>query len=382
MLSDNFGIFTSIIFLTETSRFAILKIYTDNDPTSKGAQRFDSEVSILSKFHGFMFNNIIYKKKKTSSTSNFIVLELLPNGNLSEYLRSFKVQMPDKMSNEFERFKIIHQLAFAIKILQENNIMHRDIKPENTFIGENGCLYLGDLSFSRLVSKVLSTFPGTPGYIAPEVLQLIEYDLTSDIYSFGASVFYIVFGERPFHLEKSLKKVISIAKTTYILKFYQDNSDKINKNLKKFSEGNNLIYFDIIRDCMKLEPKDRPTMVQILEKLELYGNNKFPDQFKEFVKNLKPSSEIINGSKEQLLNQSNSSFSNFCLALYYFNIEKNINKGYNFLCEAQRLGSTFAEKLHKMNLDNNLYSKIENLPDFPKLDDQISLEFFRSLEVL
>ena len=80
--------------------------------------------------------------------------------------------------------------------------MHRDIKPENilfkkknSFFDENNiCIADFGLATSQNVTKYLFFRCGTPGYIAPEVLQITDpekkYSEKCDIYSLGAVMYY------------------------------------------------------------------------------------------------------------------------------------------------------------------------------------------------
>ena len=59
---------------------------------------------------------------------------------------------------------------------------HRDLKPENILVDRTGHLKLADFGSAGLMDKdgfVTTQFPvGTPGYLAPEVLESIN-DLTT-----------------------------------------------------------------------------------------------------------------------------------------------------------------------------------------------------------
>ena len=73
----------------------------------------------------------------------------------------------------------MHQIASALKHMQEKRIMHRDLKPANIFITNDGTLKLGDLGLGRyLSSQTIEAFSrvGTPLYMSPEVLKGSGYD--------------------------------------------------------------------------------------------------------------------------------------------------------------------------------------------------------------
>lgn len=50
--------------------------------------------------------------------------------------------------------------------------MYRDLKPENVLIDRDGHVRLVDFGFAKKIKdKMTYTLCGTPGYIAPEILQ-------------------------------------------------------------------------------------------------------------------------------------------------------------------------------------------------------------------
>jgi uncharacterized RDD family membrane protein YckC len=87
-------------------------------------------------------------------------------------------------------------------------ILHRDIKPSNCFIETDGCVKIGDfgLSVSSLAraDSLLTTqggFLGTPAFSSPEQLRGETVDVRSDIYSVGATLYYLLTGRAPFEGE-------------------------------------------------------------------------------------------------------------------------------------------------------------------------------------
>jgi serine/threonine protein kinase len=81
---------------------------------------------------------------------------------------------------------------------------HRDIKPENLLLVEMGSdtqVKLADFGFSKIVKKVngCRTLCGTPGYMAPEILERWPaYDCKVDLWSVGVCLFLLLGGYLPF----------------------------------------------------------------------------------------------------------------------------------------------------------------------------------------
>lgn len=81
--------------------------------------------------------------------------------------------------------------------MHSKNIIHRDLKPENImFWGatDNPDIGVVDLGFATFENdyKKLFVWCGTPGYVAPEVLNDKEYTCKADMFSAGV-IFYIMF---------------------------------------------------------------------------------------------------------------------------------------------------------------------------------------------
>lgn len=78
--------------------------------------------------------------------------------------------------------------------------MHRDIKPENIMYDFKRAALI-DFGFACSMqngdSTVLKEWIGTPSYMSPEMLQHRKYNWKSDIWSFGVTVYEIVYGVLP-----------------------------------------------------------------------------------------------------------------------------------------------------------------------------------------
>lgn len=86
------------------------------------------------------------------------------------------------------------------------NIMHRDIKPENIMFKSNDdceavIVDLG-LATKSNIDQYLFTRCGTPGFVAPEVINIKDeaatYSTICDIYSAGIVFHLLLLGKTPF----------------------------------------------------------------------------------------------------------------------------------------------------------------------------------------
>ena len=84
------------------------------------------------------------------------------------------------------------------------NIIHRDLKLENILIKSKedslNSIKISDFGLSRFIKseEMMTTTCGTPGYIAPEIINLEPYGKECDYWSIGVSLFILLSGEPPF----------------------------------------------------------------------------------------------------------------------------------------------------------------------------------------
>merc|ERR1712048_111179 len=82
--------------------------------------------------------------------------------------------------------------------------VHRNIKPENFILkkmGDDSSCLLCNFDYSKILpddGSGLSTFCGTPEYMAPEVLDSQTYWEKVDTWSIGCVIFLLLSGELPF----------------------------------------------------------------------------------------------------------------------------------------------------------------------------------------
>ena len=103
-----------------------------------------------------------------------------------------------------EASAIIKQVASALKFMHDNGIIHRDLKPENVMLSKKPDGKRRKKPFIKIIdfgmSKALSpgrnaqSCLGTPGYMAPEVLEHKDYTSSVDIYSLGVVSYILLAG--------------------------------------------------------------------------------------------------------------------------------------------------------------------------------------------
>ena len=95
------------------------------------------------------------------------------------------------------------QMSDALDYIHRTGIIHRDIKPDNLLVVSSNQFRVGDFGVAFLpgdppTTDELRNAVGTMDYMAPEVLEGVEYTQRSDIYSLGVSAYELLSGKNPF----------------------------------------------------------------------------------------------------------------------------------------------------------------------------------------
>jgi serine/threonine kinase 32/serum/glucocorticoid-regulated kinase 2 len=96
----------------------------------------------------------------------YLVMDYMPGGDLR-----FQLGRCEKFPENVVKF-FISSILLSLQYLHSNNIIHRDLKPENLIFDSKGYIRLTDLGVARLFTpNNYKDTSGTPGYMAPEVIN-------------------------------------------------------------------------------------------------------------------------------------------------------------------------------------------------------------------
>ncbi len=165
---------------------------------SHAAQRFEREALALSQL-GSSNTVRIFDFGASDDGFSYIAMEYLRGADLDQLVRR---------SGPLPPARVVHFGIQACRSLAEAHaagIVHRDVKPANLFAsddtGEADHLKVLDFGIARSSSSGATTtnvVAGTPAYMAPEAFWSGAADARSDVYSLGATMYFLLTGTAPF----------------------------------------------------------------------------------------------------------------------------------------------------------------------------------------
>ena len=148
----------------------------------------------------------------TSEIQGFpvIAMELVPEGTLKDRV------VADTPLSGAAAVDAVLQVIKGLEAAGAIGILHRDIKPSNCFVHRDGRVLVGDFGLSVAPARDskgerAGTILGTPGFASPEQLRGDPLDVRSDIYSVGATLFYLLAGHAPFDARDTTSLLAKVA---------------------------------------------------------------------------------------------------------------------------------------------------------------------------
>lgn len=163
-------------------------------------ERFFHEIRAVAKL---MHPNIVTAFDAGSAGGvHYLVMELVTGELLSR-----RVARQGPLNTELA-VDILAQAARGLEYAHSQGVIHRDIKPSNLMISENGTLKILDFGLAQLerptqLNDKHRVFMGTVEYMSPEQVEHADkVDARSDLYSLGATLFFLLTGKPMFEGEQ------------------------------------------------------------------------------------------------------------------------------------------------------------------------------------
>lgn len=190
----------------------------------------------------------------TELGSPYIVMDFVAGQTLAEILKIRGRLEADEV------LKYLYPLASAIDYAHSQGVIHRDINPNNIIIDDAGRPCLLDFSLAKIFNQSITptgALIGSPGYMAPELIDGRRPTTAVDIFSLGVLAYELLTGQAPFDGDDIVRIVFAI----------------INEKPRSFAEaGVNLpIQLQkVVEKAVEKNPGERYTSAtSFVEKIEL-----------------------------------------------------------------------------------------------------------------
>ncbi|WP_062205203.1 serine/threonine-protein kinase [Streptomyces sp. NBRC 109706] len=234
-------------------RVAIKRLHRSVGDGSVDMRRFEREMRALARIRHP--NVVTLHDVGAADGQPHLVLEWVPGADLSQLLREHGT-----LSAEATRAVVIG-VAEALGAAHRAGVLHRDVKPSNVQIDMGGRVVLGDFGLARLAedSTVTQTgaFVGSPGYMAPEVIQGQPPLPASDFYGLGICLHQMLTGRHPLGGSDEIGVMIMRAVVEGVPPLALDDPRRLATDLVELANG-----------LTRRDPAARPsTSQEILERL-------------------------------------------------------------------------------------------------------------------
>ena len=236
--------------------YALKRVVRKSADDDRFIEQAEQEFAIASQFdHPSLRKSIrmIRRRKMLKTAELYLLMELFDG-------QSLDVQRPEKLSS---LIKIFVQVAQGLAAMHRLGYVHADIKPNNILVNEKFVTKIIDFGQSCSIGTVKSRIQGTPDYIAPEQVGRGPLTPATDVFNFGATMYWCV-------TDRHIPTLIPKKKDKSSVPIAPVNE---NKELKAPHELNPQIPMPLSRlimDCVQNRPSHRPQdFTSVIPRLEL-----------------------------------------------------------------------------------------------------------------
>ncbi|PKI57008.1 hypothetical protein CRG98_022512 [Punica granatum] len=203
-----------------------------------------------------------------------LVYEFMQKGSLENHL--FRRNPSIQPLSWEKRLKVAIEAARGLSFLHtsEKQVIYRDFKASNILLDWNYNAKLADFGLAKLgpsggESHVTTRIMGTYGYAAPEYVATGHLYVKSDVYGFGVVLLELLTGRRALDVKRpsGQQNLVDWAKP------FLSQRGKLKNIIDPWIEGQfsfkaALQTAQLTLKCLAVEPRNRPSMKEVVEALE------------------------------------------------------------------------------------------------------------------
>ncbi|KAJ0545618.1 putative protein kinase RLK-Pelle-CrRLK1L-1 family [Helianthus annuus] len=245
--------------------------------SKQGSNEFWTEVKLLSQCRHSHLISLIGYCIDQDANEMILVYEYMTNGTLADHI--YKKNEKSVLLSWEQRLKICIGVGRGLDYLHtgtgiNQTVIHRDLKSSNILLDENWEPRISDFGLckectgNQLDSPITASVKGTRGYMDPKYITTREL-IKTDVYAVGVVLLEVLCGRRSldFDVVDRQKRLVLWAEQC----IREGVAHRIiDPGLRGSLANEGLhIFLDITLKCLQDQPKRRPTLTDVVGKLEI-----------------------------------------------------------------------------------------------------------------
>ena len=225
-------------------------------------RRFEEECRLLSQIrHPNIVQFLGVHFQQRTAHVPILVMEFLPT-NLTSCIEHYGI-----LSKEIS-YSILHDVALGLYYLHSQTpaIIHRDLSSNNVLLTPNMTAKIADLGVARILNLTplqvsqMTTMPGTPTFMPPEVMVANpKYNTSIDEFSYGIMMIHMFSGKLP-------EPQVGQIRTEHGRMIPVSEAERREVFLRAIENDHPLM--DLILNCINNDPQLRPPLNKIVKRLK------------------------------------------------------------------------------------------------------------------
>ena len=232
--------------------YALKHVLRKTEKHARFIEQLENEFDVSKSFvHPNLRKSVEMKETKTwlgKVTEAALVMELFDGLPMD-------VKAPETLMAAVDVFI---QAAQGLEALHAGGYVHCDLKPNNILIGLDGAVKVIDFGQACKAGTVKERIQGTPDYIAPEQVKREAVTFRTDVFNFGATMYWAVTG-------KKIPTLFTLKK--------DENSFLVHDKIATPRDLNGEVpetLSNLIMECIRTNPLKRPeAMGEVTRRLEV-----------------------------------------------------------------------------------------------------------------
>jgi serine/threonine-protein kinase len=241
--------------------WALKHVLKTSDKDQRFIEQVETEYAVGSKLSHRCVRGVermIKHRKRFKLFAVSLILELVDGTGLDQKIPS----------SDAQAVRIFHRIALGLAHMHGRGFVHADMKPSNVLILDGGKVKIIDLGQGCRIGTVKSRIQGTPGYMAPEQAHRQAITAKTDIYNFGATMYWVL-------VREVIPTALPPKDETNSLFSGALDAEQVEPPVPPHEKNPAIhpLLSKQILDCVKIEPDDRPESMEVVaNRLELIAD--------------------------------------------------------------------------------------------------------------